>query len=529
MAEQSSHRSKSTGTRRRGLKLAKTADRNPDARPGCSSFVFVLHGGPVVFWRNGAVWELWELQSKRRTSALVEEKLLAHLILLGGYPPRRVPIEELRRAMGWAKWHDQDLTALRKWLQGWSGGNPVRRRRDHVQLDPNAVDVDLWRVEAAEAAAASLTAGHDPYERARLLYDAEAAWVESLRQTPEAILTDATKGCLASELQRFGERRWKVRTDYIHALIEAGHTSRVVTEYSLWREVASDGDHRERLFCASAPRSRARGVPPVLDAIGEMLVNAGARTTTVWEEADRRRARLPRPKALARPERARLDQLLGPPAPAAAVPAELQWGDVSILVRSLVHRLLEESFLPQVVIGIARGGVIPGSLLAHALGCRELGWVAASHRGSAGWPNARSVAHVRGAELPRLQASRVLLVDDVVITGRTCRLAIDHGTQGVRQHFPEARIAVAGLVMGKEHLDSQRDGELWFGGYETRFGDAGRQWVDFPWEPRLQIAAWEGDGSGTNPGVASGSLRQVLAGKLRGVVGDLEEVIEGLT
>ncbi|BDZ44265.1 phosphoribosyltransferase [Naasia aerilata] len=109
-------------------------------------------------------------------------------------------------------------------------------------------------------------------------------------------------------------------------------------------------------------------------------------------------------------------------APAREVLGWLEFGDAS---RSLAHSVAESGYAPEIVVAIARGGLLLAGSLAYALGVKSCGSL--------------NVEFYTGVDerldqpeiLPplldgaSLGGKRVLLVDDVSDSGRTLALAVD--------------------------------------------------------------------------------------------------------
>ena len=77
------------------------------------------------------------------------------------------------------------------------------------------------------------------------------------------------------------------------------------------------------------------------------------------------------------------------------------------------------------VIGIGTGGVVPASLVAFHLGC-ELQIVTLNYRDETNTPRYENPVIVNMPEMPSLEEKRILLVDDVSVSGKTLNEALLH-------------------------------------------------------------------------------------------------------
>ena len=98
---------------------------------------------------------------------------------------------------------------------------------------------------------------------------------------------------------------------------------------------------------------------------------------------------------------------------------ELSWMQLDALVHGLAKEIAR-TFEPDLVVGIAHGGVFVGGALAGAMG-RPFQPLRISRRSRD--TGVRRGLRVRGTMPPEVKGARVLLVDDVVASGDTLTLA----------------------------------------------------------------------------------------------------------
>jgi hypothetical protein len=103
----------------------------------------------------------------------------------------------------------------------------------------------------------------------------------------------------------------------------------------------------------------------------------------------------------------------------------LSWEGLFPLVRRLAEALREEEF--DLILGIARGGLIPTALLAQALSVRDI--LTAAVMFYEGEETLPEPVFLQFPPDPLLFGKRVLVVDDVWDSGRTA-LAVKEGAPG---------------------------------------------------------------------------------------------------
>lgn len=112
---------------------------------------------------------------------------------------------------------------------------------------------------------------------------------------------------------------------------------------------------------------------------------------------------------------------LSTPSPAREV---LTWGTFGVASRELAEKVVASGFLPDVVVAVARGGLLPGGAVAYALGTKGVGTLNVEFYTDIGetLPDPRVLPPLMDtSELP---GSKVLVVDDVADSGRTLELVM---------------------------------------------------------------------------------------------------------
>jgi len=141
----------------------------------------------------------------------------------------------------------------------------------------------------------------------------------------------------------------------------------------------------------------------------------------------------------------------------------LSWEGLLSLVRRLVESLREEKF--DLILGIARGGLIPTALLAQVLSVRDI--LTAAVMFYEGEETLPEPVFLQFPPDPLLFGKRVLVVDDVWDSGRTA-LAVK---ERVRQAGGVPLLATLHFKPGRNRVQDRPD----FYAEETE------AWVVYPW------------------------------------------------
>lgn len=102
----------------------------------------------------------------------------------------------------------------------------------------------------------------------------------------------------------------------------------------------------------------------------------------------------------------------------------LTWDAFGSATRDLARRILDDGFEPEVVVAIARGGLLPAGAIAYGLGAKNCGAINVEFYTGVGTVLDAPEVLPPELDMAYLDGRRVLLVDDVADSGRTLALAV---------------------------------------------------------------------------------------------------------
>ncbi|WP_438855270.1 phosphoribosyltransferase [Agromyces sp. M3QZ16-3] len=152
----------------------------------------------------------------------------------------------------------------------------------------------------------------------------------------------------------------------------------------------------------------------------------------------------------------------------------LTWDEFADASRALAGDVLGSGFRPDVVIAIARGGLLLAGAIAYALGTKSCGSINVEFYTGVDERLPEPVLHPPMLDAPALEGRRVLLVDDVSDSGRTLRKVVDL----LSDAGAEVRTAT---LYTKSHTVLAPD-------YDYRRTD---DWIVFPWSALPPVEAVE--------------------------------------
>ena len=153
----------------------------------------------------------------------------------------------------------------------------------------------------------------------------------------------------------------------------------------------------------------------------------------------------------------------------------LSWEEFGEASRELARAILRDGFAPEVVVAIARGGLLPGGAIAYALGAKNCGALNVEFYTGVGTVLDAPEVLPPALDISYLEGRRVLLVDDVADSGRTLALAVGL----LRDRGADVRSVTV----------YTKPGSIATPDYSWRETDL---WIDFPWSWQGPVSADDG-------------------------------------
>lgn len=102
----------------------------------------------------------------------------------------------------------------------------------------------------------------------------------------------------------------------------------------------------------------------------------------------------------------------------------LTWDDFGMASRELAEVVLADGFQPEIVVAVARGGLLLAGGIAYALGVKSCGAVNAEFYTGVGTRLPEPIMLPPMLDAESIRGKRVLLVDDVSDSGRTLAMVV---------------------------------------------------------------------------------------------------------
>ncbi|MET0297520.1 MAG: phosphoribosyltransferase [Microbacterium sp.] len=148
----------------------------------------------------------------------------------------------------------------------------------------------------------------------------------------------------------------------------------------------------------------------------------------------------------------------------------LTWEAFGEASRDIARAIVADGFEPEVVVAIARGGLLPAGAIAYGLGVKNCGAINVEFYTGIGTVLDAPEVLPPALDMTYLDGRRVLLVDDVADSGRTLALAV----RLLRDSGADVRSAT---IYTKPTTVIQPD---------YAFKDTAL-WIDFPWSAQGSV------------------------------------------
>ncbi len=145
----------------------------------------------------------------------------------------------------------------------------------------------------------------------------------------------------------------------------------------------------------------------------------------------------------------------------------VSWKDIERWSKNIVKEVMKSGYEPELVIGLARGGLVPARLIADYLNIKDLYAVKTEHWGLTATPDGKAKL-AQGLQIS-IDGKRVLVVDDITDTGQSLKLAVDH----IKGHNPsEIRSATLLHITHSKYVPDY---------YSDEVPEDKWTWFIFPW------------------------------------------------
>ncbi|MCD6301185.1 MAG: phosphoribosyltransferase [Staphylothermus sp.] len=142
----------------------------------------------------------------------------------------------------------------------------------------------------------------------------------------------------------------------------------------------------------------------------------------------------------------------------------ISWKHLHLALIMLVKDMISTRFRPDIIYAIIKGGLIPARILSDLLGIDEIGFIGVKFYKGINTRDARPELTL--PPTMSVRDKKVLIVDDVVDSGRTLQLVIEELTRYGAKEIKSLAIFV----------------KPWSPVYPDYFYKETNKWIVFPWE-----------------------------------------------
>lgn len=148
----------------------------------------------------------------------------------------------------------------------------------------------------------------------------------------------------------------------------------------------------------------------------------------------------------------------------------LTWSDYGVGVRQLAQQIAEDGFQPDIILGIARGGLIPAGSLGYALSIKNTYLINVEYYTDVDERLDVPVILPPYLEMVDLDGKNILVVDDVADTGHTLQKVYEYVSGQVDSTRAAVIYEKSRSVIKCEYVWRRTD-----------------KWINFPWSSEPPI------------------------------------------
>lgn len=145
------------------------------------------------------------------------------------------------------------------------------------------------------------------------------------------------------------------------------------------------------------------------------------------------------------------------------------WNQIYDMLLNQAQKIQSKGYQPDIIVGIARGGLVPSRILADLLETRDFAIITIEYYVGIGEKNKEPV--LKQCLHTQLTGKKVLLVDDVSDCGRSLQLAKKHLEEQCAKEIKTATIyCKPGTITLPDYYEKETS-----------------HWIVFPWEARETV------------------------------------------
>lgn len=158
----------------------------------------------------------------------------------------------------------------------------------------------------------------------------------------------------------------------------------------------------------------------------------------------------------------------------------LTWEDFGAGMRTLAQKICDSGWIPDLVVAVARGGLLPAGALSYALGTKSIGTLNVEFYTDIAQTLPEPIILPPLMDTSALAGKKVLVVDDVADSGKTLKLVMDLiAEKGLPS--PDGTITV---TEARSACIYEKSRSLIKPDYVLKKTD---KWINFPWSSQPPV------------------------------------------